>query len=56
VPSQAKDAWRPPAWIRRGQRYFMISLIFFLVPCLIGVAGFNESPQSGLHHPLEWII
>ena len=22
VPSKAKDAWHPPAWIRRGQRYF----------------------------------
>jgi hypothetical protein len=34
----------------------MISLIFFLILYLIAVAGFNETVQSGLHHPMEWII
>jgi hypothetical protein len=52
----AWDAARPLAWIRRGQRYFMISLIFFLILFLIAVVGFNQTAQSGLHHPLEWII
>src|SRR5215470_16221783 len=42
VRAMARDARRPPAWIRRGQRYFMISLIFFLIFYLIAVAGFNE--------------
>jgi hypothetical protein len=56
APVVARGTWRPPAWIRRGQRYFMISLIFFLALYLIAVAGFNETVQSGLHHPLEWII
>ena len=56
VSSKAKDAWHLPAWIRRGQRYFMMSLIFFLILYLIAVAGFNETVQSGLHHPMERII
>ena len=56
VPAAPRDARRPPAWPRRGQRYFMISLIFFLVLYLIGVAGFETTQQSGLHHPMEWII
>jgi len=52
----ARAAWRPPAWIHRGQRYFMIFLIFFLILYLIAVAGFNVTVRSGLHHPIEWII
>jgi DivIVA domain-containing protein len=56
VPAVPRDARRPPAWLRRGQRYFMISLIFFLILYLIAVAGFNWTQGSGLHHPMEWII
>ena len=56
APAAARDARRPPAWIRRGQPYFVVCLIFFLVLYLIGVAGFNATVQSGSHHPMEWII
>jgi hypothetical protein len=34
----------------------MISLVVFLLLYLIAVAGFNQTAQSGLHHPMEWII
>ena len=52
----AGDTGSAFARIRRLQPYFMISLIFFLVLYMIGVAGFNMTQQSGLHHPMEWII
>lgn len=54
----ARDVVFPPAWIRRGQPYYMISLIFFLALYVIGWFGFlrTEAPGSGLHHPMEWAI
>jgi DivIVA domain-containing protein len=51
APAAARDAWSPPAWMRHGQRYFLISLAFFLLLYVIGVAGLNATPQhTGLHH------
>ncbi len=56
VATPAVDAGPPPAWIRRGQPYFMISLIFFLGLYMISVVGFNRTQGSGLHHLMEWLI
>jgi hypothetical protein len=53
VVAAARDARSVPAWVRRGQRYFFVSLIFFLVLYVIGVVGINKTPQrAGLHHPM----
>jgi hypothetical protein len=56
VATPAGDAGSPPAWIRRGQPYFMISLIFFLDLYMISVVGLNRTQGPGLHHPMEWLI
>jgi len=53
----ARTARRLSAWIRRGQRYFMISLVFFLILYVIGVAVLNYAAQSyGLHRAMNWFI
>jgi hypothetical protein len=44
------DAWPPPAWIRRGRRYFVAALVFCLAVYMIGVVALNKTPQrTGLH-------
>jgi hypothetical protein len=50
----ATGDWRSvPTWVRRGQRYFLVSLIFFLVLYAIGVVGVNKTPQdTGLLYPM----
>ena len=52
----AGDAGSPPAWIRRGQPYYMICLIFFLALYMTGWFLFERTQGSGLHHPMEWGI
>jgi DivIVA domain-containing protein len=56
VAAAAGDARWPPAWIRRGQPYYMICLIFFLALYMIGWYLFERTQGSGLHHPMEWGI
>lgn len=53
----AGDAWPASAWMRRGQRYFLISLVFFLILYLIGVVGLlKTSLDSGPHTAMGWIL
>jgi hypothetical protein len=57
VPAAARDAWRPPAWLRRSRRHFMMSLVFFLVLYVMGVVVLNYTSQpSELHHAIHWAI
>lgn len=53
----AGDAWPTSAWMRHGQRYFLISLIFFLILYLIGVVGLlKTSLDSGPHTAMGWVL
>jgi hypothetical protein len=55
APTQG--AGGPPARVYRDQRYFMISLVFFLVLYMIGMAGLNATPMhTWVHHTTGWII
>jgi tetratricopeptide (TPR) repeat protein len=56
VAALTGGAGSPPAWISRGRRYYLISLICFVIMYLICVPGFVASQGSGLHHPWEWGI
>src|SRR5690242_6995215 len=53
----AGDAWSSSAWMRRGHRYFFISLTFFLILYMIGVVGLlKTSLDSGPHTATGWVF
>jgi uncharacterized RDD family membrane protein YckC len=57
TPATAGDGEWPPAWIRRGRRYFLGLLIFFLSLYVICLVVLNSTPQhSGLHSAAGWVI
>lgn len=53
----AGDVRPASAWMRRGQRSFLGSLIFFLILYLIGVVGLlKTSLHSGPHTVMGWTL
>jgi hypothetical protein len=55
-PALAPAARWLSAWIRRGQWYFLICLVLFLVLFVIGVAVLNYAAPYGLHRVMGGFI